>query len=306
MADPKRPNFNLLGDPDDDPPGQNSGGIGFRDMEIRTWDDWLRVAQPLVMGILNVTPDSFSDGGRYSDLDVALKRARQLWDEGADIIDVGGESTRPGATAVDVETEIERVIPVVNMSAEVGDPLSIDTRNATVMREAINIMSAYGTPCVINDVSALTHDPASMSVVADSEVLVILMHMMGDPATMNDDPQYDDVVAEVRDYLSARAEAAMAAGIGKGRIAIDPGLGFAKSHTHNLALLHNLDRIVDLGYPVVVGASRKLAAWSAAETVRLAASTAAAVVAAQQGAAIIRVHDVAETRVALKIAGFDI
>ena len=306
MADPKGsdivPNFVLV----DDTQEPDLSGPRFRELNIRSWDKWLDLRKPLVMGILNVTPDSFSDGGDHFELDEAFKRAEQIWAEGADLIDVGGESTRPGARPVAVAEELDRVMPMVKMSAEIGDPLSIDTRNAAVMREAIGMMGVYGTTCVINDVSALTHDPESMATVADSDALVVLMHMVGDPATMNDDPQYDDVIAEVRDYLSSRAEAAMDAGIGRHRIAIDPGLGFGKSHDHNLALLHNLDRIIDLGFPVMMGASRKLAAWSAAETVRLAASTTAAVLAAQKGAAIIRVHDVAETRVALRIAGFEI
>lgn len=306
MTDPQNPeivpNFVLV----DEPAGNHPAGPILGETEIRIWDDWLNLAKPLVMGILNVTPDSFSDGGDHHEVETALNRAREIREEGADLVDVGGESTRPGATAVDAETELNRIMPVVNHSAGARAPLSIDTRNATVMREAIAAMGAYGAPCVINDVSALTNDPQSLAVVAGSDALVVLMHMQGSPATMNDDPRYGDVVAEVRDYLAARAAAAMDAGIAKGRIAIDPGLGFGKSHAHNLALLHNLEQIVELGYPVMIGASRKLAAWSAAETVRLTASTTAAVLAAQKGAAIIRVHDVAETRVALKIAGFDI
>jgi dihydropteroate synthase len=305
MTDPKNqsvePNFVLVDEPEDLPPGPS-----VRERNIRIWADWLNLGKPLIMGILNVTPDSFSDGGDYYDLAAAIKRSEQIWAEGADLIDVGGESTRPGAVAVDVQTELDRVMPIVNKNAEVGNPLSIDTRNAEVMRQAIGRMGIHGRTCVINDVSALTHDAESLSVVADSEALVILMHMVGDPATMNDNPHYEDVVVEVRDYLAGRADAAIEAGISKERIAIDPGLGFGKSHQHNLALLHNLEQLVALGYPVMVGASRKLAAWSATDMVRLAASTTAAIVAAQQGAAIIRVHDVTETRVALKIAGFDI
>jgi dihydropteroate synthase len=273
---------------------------------LRTWDDRLAVATPLIMGILNVTPDSFSDGGDFLDIDAALARAALIWDGGAHLIDIGGESTRPGAAPVDVSAELGRVMPVVDACAAQGRPVSIDTRNAAVMRAAIDALEGSGAPCVINDVSALTHDPESLPVVADSDALVVLMHMKGEPATMNDDPQYADVVAEVRDYLGERAETAMAAGVEKARIAVDPGLGFGKTHQHNLALLHHLETIVGLGFPVMVGASRKLASWSAAETVRLTASTTAAVVAAQRGAAIVRVHDVAETRISLRIAGFNV
>ena len=276
----------------------------LRETRIRSWGEWLAVAKPLLMGILNVTPDSFSDGGDFHDINAAMARAAQIWEGGAHLIDVGGESTRPGATPVDVATELKRVMPVVRRCAAEGKPLSIDTRNAAVMRAAIDAMQGASATCVVNDVSALSHDPGSLPVVADSEALVVLMHMKGDPATMNDDPHYDDVVAEVRDYLAERAEAATSAGVESGRIAVDPGLGFGKTHAHNLALLHNLETIVELGFPVMVGASRKLAAWSAPDTVRLTASTTAAVLGAQKGAAIVRVHDVAETRVALKIAGF--
>lgn len=278
---------------------------GGDDTKLRAWEDWRgTLGAPLLMGILNVTPDSFSDGGEFFDIDAALARADKFWNDGAHLIDVGGESTRPGAAPVDAATEIGRVMPVVHKFAAEGWPLSIDTRNAAVMRAAVDAMRSCGAPCLINDVSALTHDPESLPFVAGSDALVVLMHMKGDPATMNDAPRYDDVVAEVRDYLGERAEAAIAAGIGRDRIAVDPGLGFGKAHEHNLALLHNLETFVDLGFPVMVGASRKLAAWSAPDNVRLTASTTAAVVAAQKGAAIVRVHDVAETRVALKIAGF--
>ncbi len=251
------------------------------------------------MGILNVTPDSFSDGGSYETPEAALARAGQLLAAGADFIDIGGESTRPGATPVAPEVELERVMPALRGLAADGRTVSIDTRNASVMRAALGAGAA-----IVNDVSALTHDPDSFEAVRRSGAPVILMHMKGEPATMNDDPRYGDVVAEVADTLGEQAERFVAAGLLKSQIAVDPGLGFGKTHRHNLALLHDLDRLSALGYPVCVGASRKLAALSAPAGVRLASSTAAAVLAAQKGAAILRVHDVAETRVALRIAGF--
>ena len=251
------------------------------------------------MGILNPTPDSFSDGGFYETPDAALAHAGRLLAAGADMIDIGGESTRPGATPVTPEAELERVMPALRRLAGDGRTVSIDTRNASVMRAALSAGAA-----IVNDVSALTHDPDSFEAVRRSGAPVILMHMKGDPATMNDDPRYGDVVTEVSDTLGEQAERYIAAGLMKSQIAIDPGLGFGKTHRHNLALLHNLDRLAALGYPVCVGASRKLAALSAPAGVRLAASTAAAVLAAQNGAAILRVHDVAETRVALRIAGY--
>lgn len=263
------------------------------------WPDLLPAGRPALMGILNVTPDSFSDGGRYETPDAALARAGQLLAAGADFIDIGGESTRPGATPVAPEAELERVMPAVSRLAADGRTVSIDTRNASVMRTALDAGAT-----IVNDVSALTHDPDSFEAVRRSGAPVILMHMKGDPATMNDDPRYGDVVAEVADTLGEQAERFVAAGLMKSQIAVDPGLGFGKTHRHNLALLHDLDWLTALGYPVCVGASRKLAALTAPAGVRLAASTAAAVLAAQKGAAILRVHDVAETRVALRIAGF--
>ena len=263
------------------------------------WPDLLPAGRPALMGILNLTPDSFSDGGRYESPDAALAHAGRLLAAGADIIDIGGESTRPGATPVAPEAELERVMSALRRLAADGRTVSIDTRNASVMRAALGAGAT-----IVNDVSALAHDPESFEAVRRSGAPVILMHMKGDPATMNDDPRYGDVVAEVVGTLGEQAKRFLAAGLMKSQIAVDPGLGFGKTHGHNLALLHNLDRLAALGYPVCVGASRKLAALSAAAGVRLAASTAAAVLAAQQGAAILRVHDVAETRVALRIAGF--
>lgn len=263
------------------------------------WPDLLPAGRPALMAILNPTPDSFSDGGRHETPDAALAHAGRLLAAGADIIDIGGESTRPGAAPVAPEVELGRVMPALRRLVAEDRCVSIDTRNASVMQAALGAGAA-----IVNDVSALTHDPDSFETVRRSGAPVILMHMKGDPATMNDDPRYGDVVAEVADWLGERAERFLAAGLTKSQIAVDPGFGFGKSHGHNLALLHNLDRLVALGFPVCVGASRKLAAPAAPAGVRLAASTAAAVLAAQKGAAILRVHDVAETRAALRIAGF--
>jgi len=266
---------------------------------VPRWPDLLPAGRPALMGVLNLTPDSFSDGGRFDAPDAALAHAARLTAEGADIIDIGGESTRPGATPVAPEAELERIIPALRRLAADGRCVSIDTRNASVMRAALESGAA-----IVNDVSALTHDPESFEAVRRSGAPVILMHMKGEPGTMNDDPRYDDVVSEVFDSLAEQAERFLAAGLLKSQIAVDPGFGFGKTHRHNLALLHNLDRLAGLGFPVCAGASRKLAAPTAAAGVRLAASTAAAVLAAQKGAAILRIHDIAETRVALRIAGF--
>jgi dihydropteroate synthase len=263
-----------------------------------TWADLLPSGRPALMGILNVTPDSFSDGGRFQAPADAAARADRLIAEGADIVDLGGESTRPGAQATPVDDELARVLPALDHLASVGATVSIDTRNAAVMRAALGAGAG-----IVNDVSALRHDPDSLALAAAARAPVILMHMQGEPATMNDDPRYDDVVAEVAAWLAARAEACIAAGIEPERIALDPGLGFGKTYRQNLALLHGLDAIVALGYPVCLGASRKLAAWTAADSVRLAVSTTAAVIAASKGAALLRVHDVAETRAALRVAG---
>ena len=263
------------------------------------WPDLLPPGRPALMGILNLTPDSFSDGGRYESPDAALAHAGRLLAAGADILDIGGESTRPGAAPVAPEAELERIMPALRRLAADGRTVSIDTRNASVMRAALGVGAV-----IVNDVSALTHDSESFEAVWRSGAPVILMHMKGDPATMNEDPTYDDVVAEVVGFLGEQAERYIAAGLARTQIAVDPGFGFGKTHGHNLALLQNLDRLTALGYPVCIGASRKLTALSAPAGVRLAASTAAAVLAAQKGAAILRVHDVAETRVALRIAGF--
>lgn len=263
-----------------------------------TWADLLPAGRPAIMGILNVTPDSFSDGGRFEAPADAAAQAERLIADGADIVDLGGESTRPGSEAVTVEEELARVLPVLGPLAATGAIVSIDTRNTAVMRAALDAGAR-----IVNDVSALLHDPDSLALVAEARVPVVLMHMKGETATMNDAPRYEDVVAEVADWLADRAEACREAGIASDCIALDPGLGFGKTYRQNLALLHGLETLVALGYPVCLGASRKLAAPAAPASVRLAASTAAAIAGARAGAALVRVHDVAETRAALRVAG---
>jgi dihydropteroate synthase len=256
------------------------------------------LTRPLVMGILNVTPDSFSDGGRYLDPARALDHALRMREDGADLIDVGGESTRPGASPVSEGDEIARVIPVVATLAAAGAAVSVDTRKAGVMRAAIDAGAA-----MINDVGALT-GPGTMEMCARSDVGVCLMHMQGEPATMQVAPAYRDIVGEVRTFLAARAEACVAAGIGRDRIAIDPGFGFGKTLAHNLALLRALGAFAAVGFPVLVGLSRKSALGEITgrgTDERLGASLAAALAAVARGAAIVRVHDVRETVDALKV-----
>ena len=254
-----------------------------------------------VMGIVNVTPDSFYDGGRCQTVDAALAHARRLLAEGADLIDVGGESTRPGARPVPAAEERARVLPVIAAVRAATDlPISIDTTKAEVAAAAL----AAGAD-IVNDVSAGRFDAAMLPLVAERGAGIVLMHMHGTPATMQDAPAYDDVVAEVRAFLAERAAAARAAGIAADRIVVDPGIGFGKRLEHNLALLAHLGRLAELGFPVAVGTSRKaflgtLTGDPPAE--RLAASIAAAVLAAARGARILRVHDVAATKRALAVA----
>lgn len=256
--------------------------------------------QPQIMGILNVTPDSFSDGGRFADSGEAASAGADMAAAGAAIIDVGGESTRPGAATVWEGDEIERAVPVIRQLARGGTAVSIDTRKADVMTAALEAGAR-----LVNDVSALTFDPRSAEVVAAAGAPVILMHHQGDPQTMQDDPRYGDVLVEVYDWLEARVAAAVDAGIDRARILIDPGFGFGKSVAHNLALMNGLALFHGLGCPLVIGASRKrtIGALSneAPADQRLAGSLAFALKAAEQGAQIIRVHDVPETVQALKV-----
>lgn len=261
----------------------------------------LDLSRPRVMGILNVTPDSFSDGGRHAGLDAALLHARRMCEEGADIIDVGGESTRPGAAPVSVQEELDRVLPVVErIAAELDVCVSVDTGTAAVMRAA----AAAGAH-LLNDVRALQREGA-LAEAAESGLPVCLMHMRGEPGDMQRAPVYADVVAEVLDFLRARAAAAVAAGIDGRQLLIDPGFGFGKTLAHNLALFRALGRFAAEPWPLLVGVSRKsmIGALLGDRPVegRLHGSVAAAVLAARAGAAILRVHDVGPTADALAVA----
>ncbi|MDQ3075265.1 MAG: dihydropteroate synthase [Pseudomonadota bacterium] len=260
----------------------------------------IRLDQPQVMGIVNATPDSFSDGGAYADARVAAEAGAGMAADGAAIIDVGGESTRPGAAAVWEGDEIERILPVVQQLAAGGAAVSIDTRKSGVMQAAIGAGAG-----LVNDVSALSWDPQSAAVAAAAGVPVVLMHHQGDPATMQDAPCYDDVLVEVFHWLEERVAAAEAAGIVRSKILVDPGLGFGKSVAHNLELLNSLALFHGLGCGIVVGASRKrmigaLAGEAPADR-RLAGSLTLALKALDQGAQILRVHDVPESVQALKV-----
>jgi len=255
-------------------------------------------SRPRVMGILNVTPDSFSDGGRYFDLQRALDHGRAMRADGADIIDVGGESTRPGSREVSADEELQRVLPVVQWLASESIPISIDTSKPAVMRAAIAAGAA-----MVNDVRALRAHGA-MEAVAPSDAGVCLMHMLGEPRTMQDAPRYVDVVGEVSDFLVERARACVEAGIAAERIVIDPGFGFGKTLAHNLALLHAMPRLASLGYPVLAGWSRKSSLakiTGRASDDRVAASVAAALAAVARGACWVRVHDVRATVDALAV-----
>ncbi len=254
------------------------------------------LSRPIVMGVVNVTPDSFSDGGLHGRCDLAINHARQLISDGAGIIDIGGESTRPGASPVGVQEELDRVLPVIEGLP--GVPVSIDTCKPEVMKQAI----AAGA-CMVNDINALL-DAQAMKAVAMSRVAVCLMHKQGNPQTMQLLPDYKDVVDEVGEFLRARIKAAEAAGIARDRIVVDPGFGFGKTLEHNLALLRELKKFTELGVPILAGLSRKsmLGALTGQDAQhRMPASIAAALIAVQRGASIVRVHDVRATVDALKI-----
>ncbi|HKB01101.1 MAG TPA: dihydropteroate synthase [Gemmataceae bacterium] len=260
-------------------------------------------ARPLVMGIVNVTRDSFSDGGRFVATDAAVEHALRLAAEGADFLDIGGESSRPGSKPVSLDDELARLIPVVRGVAGRSDvPISVDTTKAEVARQALSAGAA-----VVNDITAATGDANMVDVVREFDAGAILMHMQGTPETMQASPTYGDVVVEVRDYLARRLEVLIAAGIPAERIAIDPGIGFGKTSAHNLTLLRHLDRLSALGRPVVLGVSRKGFVGEIARRPvgdRLAASLAAACYCAAHGSAhILRVHDVAATVDAAKVVG---
>ena len=256
--------------------------------------------RPRVMGILNVTPDSFSDGGRWRTTEDAVQQGLALVAEGADILDIGGESTRPGAAEVPADEELQRVVPVIEaLARQTPVPISVDTRKSAVARAAL----AAGAS-IVNDVTALG-DPEMAAVVREAGAGVVLMHMRGTPETMQRAPQYTDVVEEVRACLAARIEAALAAGIGRGQILIDPGIGFGKTTAHNLALLGALEKFAELA-PVLVGASRKRfigEITGAPMDGRLAGSLTVAVWSVMRGAAVLRVHDVAATCAAVRMAG---
>ena len=267
-------------------------------MKLFAQDSYLDLSHPHVMGILNVTPDSFSDGGKFNTMEKAIAHALQLVEEGADILDIGGESTRPGATPVPLDEELKRVIPVIEGLRDVGVPLSIDTYKPQVMQAAITAGAD-----IVNDVCAL-REPQALEIVAASQAGVCLMHMQGRPQTMQADPQYDDVVSEVRDFLKDRLNAAVQAGIDRSRIVLDPGFGFGKRTAHNLTLLNHLNDIQALGLPLLIGLSRKSVLGQVVGSSvdeRVHASIAASVVSVMKGANIVRVHDVKPTIDALKI-----
>jgi dihydropteroate synthase len=255
----------------------------------------------LVVGILNTTPDSFSDGGRFLDRATAVAHATRMVDDGADILDVGGESTRPGSTPVSADEELERVHPVIERLAELHPavPLSIDTRKADVAAEALDAGAA-----IVNDVSGGA-DPAMFDVVRDREAAVVLMHMRGDPTTMQEAPHYDDVVGDVHEYLRQRIEAAELAGIDPERIAVDPGIGFGKDLDHNLVLMRRVDALLDLGRPVLVGPSRKKFIGTILDLPveeRVEGTVGAVVWMVARGAHIVRVHDVKEVVRAVRVS----
>jgi len=256
---------------------------------------------PVLMGVLNVTPDSFSDGGEFFDLDRAVTQAESLLDEGAQMVDVGGESTRPGSDPVSSEEELRRVMPVVRgiLVARPAAVVSIDTYRASSAEVALDAGAR-----IVNDVTALG-DPRMAHLVAERDCLVVLMHMLGEPKSMQQNPRYEDVVREVRDFLARRAERAARAGVDEGNIVLDPGIGFGKTLEHNLALLNRLDVLVELGFPVLVGSSRKsfLGKLSGrGPKDRLFGTVATNVLAYERGATFFRVHDVLANKEALTVA----
>lgn len=261
--------------------------------------DFTRRKKPLVMGILNATPDSFSDGGKFRTTSDAIIQAELMIKSGADLIDIGGESTRPGAKPISLQEELDRVLPIIEALKGCGIPLSIDTYKAETMRQALRT----GVDCV-NDIWALRQDEAVSAVLESKDCGIVLMHMQRDPLTMQFDPDYQDVIAEVSQFLDERAKLLIQNGIGRDRIAIDPGFGFGKSLEHNINMLSHFESFTTLGFPLLAGISRKsmLGKITGKEThERMAPSIAAAIMAADRGAQIIRVHDVAETVDALML-----
>ena len=255
--------------------------------------------RPLIMGVVNVTPDSFSDGGLFRDSHAAIEYAISLKQQGADIVDIGGESTRPGSLPVSAEEERARVIPVVTELARQGVPVSVDTVKSSIMAESIEAGA-----CLINDISGLS-DEYAIDVISSSRVGVCVMHMQGTPRTMQDEPSYKNVLEEVCGFLRSRAESLIEAGVGPSRIILDPGFGFGKTDEHNIELLRNIQKIADLGFPVLSGLSRKSMlgriTGKGDPKDRIGASISAALLAVSNGTSIIRVHDVVETHDALKV-----
>ncbi len=258
---------------------------------------------PVLFGILNVTPDSFSDGGEFFGAAPAVSHAERLLDEGAHAIDIGGESTRPGSDPVSSEEEARRVVPVVRgiLEARPGTRISVDTYRASTAGAALDAGAA-----IINDVTALGGDPRMAGLVAERRCPVVLMHMLGEPKTMQENPHYDDVVREVRDYLAAKAEEAISAGVDPANVILDPGIGFGKTMKHNLELLDRLETLVELGFPVLVGTSRKgfLGKITGSEDpkARVFGTVATSVMSYERGATLFRVHDVRANREALEVA----
>ncbi len=253
------------------------------------------------MGIVNVTPDSFSDGGLFLDARSAIAHGRELLAEGADILDIGGESTRPGATSVTLDEELSRVLPVIEALAADGARISIDTNKAEVARQALEAGAS-----IVNDVAAFRFDPEIAAVTAEAGATCVLMHMLGEPRTMQDDPRYDDVVSDVKAFLEERLAYAVSQGIAEDDVWLDPGIGFGKTLEHNLELIRRLDEIVAIGRPVVFGASRKSFLGKLTGRLvdeRLAGTIASNIIAYENGARIFRVHDVAPTVDALQVAG---
>lgn len=284
----------------DDPRGRRLAKQFERAQAVRAPFAGVTMDRARVMGILNVTPDSFSDGGDYLDHDQAAGRVAAMIEEGAEIVDIGGESTRPGAAEVPADEETRRIMPALDAARDAGAVVSIDTRKPEVMRRAAERGAA-----IINDVTALTHATDSLPVAAETGLPVVLMHMRGEPGTMQKDPRYDDAALDVYDYLEARVEACEAAGMTRERIAVDPGIGFGKTVAHNVEILRALAMYHTLGCPVLVGASRKsmIAVLSRGEAPkeRVPGSLAIALHAASQGVQILRVHDVAATVQALAV-----
>ena len=256
--------------------------------------------KPLIMGVVNVTPDSFSDGGQFYDTDEAIRHGYRLAAEGADIIDIGGESTRPGAGAVSIDEELERVLPVIDrLAGKIDIPISIDTRKSEVAEKACRAGAM-----IINDISGLNHDPKIADVAREHDSFLILMHMRGTPATMQQNLHYDDLIGEISLFLKAAAEKAIGRGVNKEKIIIDPGIGFGKTVEHNFSIIKNVAGFARLGYPVMIGASRKSFIGKTLDLPveqRLEGSLAAAIMAVLNGASIVRAHDVAATSNALKI-----